>query len=188
MAQILIYALIRSTAKNLRCHAQFLSDFVTEHVGDMDSKYRVSELNDALKYIESLQWNVRDKHGYLVPVKLILSHIAWAIKGLQRVKVPEGTNKSQAIADITVCTSQIFRLLSDRVTSPYEPCDIPTQFSALIKTFKTQFFEPALGKEIGLLLKEKGDNFMIEFELKHPLYVYAQLAQVAIAPDSAELS
>ena len=163
---------------------------MTEHVGDMDSKYRVSELNDALKYIESLQWNVRDKQGYLVPVKLILSHIGWAVKGLQRLKIPEGCtlSKSQAIADITVCISQLFRHLGDRVTSPYEPFEVPSQYNALIRPFKTSVFEPALGKEVGLVLKEKGDSFVIEFEIKHPLYVYAQLAQIAIAPESADLS
>lgn len=154
----------------------------------MDSKYRVSELHDALKYIESLQWNVRDKNGYLVPVKLILSNVAWASKGLQRIKVPEGQVKSQVIADLTVCISQLFRALSDRTSTPYEPYEIPAHYLALVKQYRAQFFDSAFGKEVGLAIKEKGDNLVIEFELKHPLYVYSQLAQVAIAPDSADLS
>jgi hypothetical protein len=157
-------------------------------VGDMDSKYRVSELHDAIKYIESLQWNVRDKNGFLIPVKLILSNVAWAAKGLLRIKVPDGMVKSQAIADLVVSLSQIFRQLGDRISEPYEPFDVPNQYAALIRQFKSQFFDPALGKEVGLILKEKGEGYVIEFELKHPLYVYSQLAQVAIAPDSTDLS
>lgn len=156
----------------------------------MDSKYRVSELHDALKYIENLQWNVRDKNGYLVPVKLILSNVAWAAKGLQRLKVPEGVSKSQTIADLTICLSQVFRALGDRYATPYEPYEVPAQYTALIRQYKTQFFDGAFGKEVGLLLKEKseGDGFVIEFELQHPLFVYSQLAQVALAPDSADLT
>jgi hypothetical protein len=187
---ILIYALIRSNAKNLHAHATFLTDFVTEHIGDMDSKYRISELHDAIKYIENLQWNVRDKNGFLVPVKLILSNVAWAAKGLQRIKVADSTNKSQVIADITICISQLFRQIGDRYFAPYEPYDVPPQYWNLIRQYKTQFFDGALGKEVGLSLKEKpgSDGYCIEFELRHPLYVYSQLAQVALSPDSADLS
>lgn len=154
----------------------------------MDSKYRVSELHDALKYIENLQWSVRDKNGFLVPVKLILSNVAWAAKGLQRIKVPEGMTKSQVIADITICISQLFRALGDRYASPYEPYDVPSQYVALVRQFKTQFFDGCLGKEVGLRLSERGEGFAIEFELRHPLHVYSQLSQVALAPDSADLS
>jgi len=191
---ILIYALIKSNTKRLRSHAQFLSDFVNEHVGDMDSRYRVAELNDAIKYIENLEWSVRDKHGSLVPVKLILSNVGWTAKGLQKtLKVPDGYDRKQAQADIIVALSTIFRRLSERTLSPFDSFLVPSAFNLTVKTFRS-VFDQAFGKEVGLKLMEKepagpgGEQWQLEFEIKHPLYVYAQLAQVAIAPDAADLS
>lgn len=172
--------------KHLHCHANFLSDFVSEHVGDMDSKYRVAELHDALKYIESLEWSVRDKQGTLTPIKLILSNVAWAAKGLSRLKVPDEYVKSQVHADIIVCLSTIFRRLSERVTTPYEPFPIPEHCVELVRKYRSTFFDGAFGKEVGLEIHE--DPLRLEFAIQHPLYVYAQLAQVAIAPDAADLT
>lgn len=152
----------------------------------MDSKYRVSELHDALKYIESLEWSVRDKQGTLTPLKLILSNVAWAAKGLSRLKVPNHCVKSQVHADIIVCLSTIFRRLSERVGTPYEPYKIPEHFADLVRTYRATFFDGAFGKEVGLELHD--EPLRLQFVIRHPLYVYAQLAQVAIAPDAADLS
>lgn len=152
----------------------------------MDSKYRIAELHDALKYIESLEWSVRDKQGTLTPIKLILSNVAWAAKGLTRLKVSEDRVKAQVHADIIVCLSTIFRRLSERVATPYEPFAIPDHFVDLVRTYRSTFFDGAFGKEVGLELHD--DPLRLEFAIRHPLYVYAQLAQVAIAPDAADLS
>eukprot|EP01125_Pyxidicula_operculata_P003603 TRINITY_DN1472_c2_g1_i1.p1 TRINITY_DN1472_c2_g1~~TRINITY_DN1472_c2_g1_i1.p1 ORF type:complete len:1025 (+),score=284.86 TRINITY_DN1472_c2_g1_i1:130-3204(+) len=77
---VLIYALIRADVHNLWSHCYFLQDFVNEHIGDEESKYRASELLDALKYISSLDWKLRDVNNVLVPLKMILSAVAWSVK------------------------------------------------------------------------------------------------------------
>jgi len=41
---VLIYALIRANISSLWSICSFLQDFITEHIGDEESKYRASEL------------------------------------------------------------------------------------------------------------------------------------------------
>eukprot|EP01128_Nolandella_sp_AFSM9_P011951 TRINITY_DN8835_c0_g1_i1.p1 TRINITY_DN8835_c0_g1~~TRINITY_DN8835_c0_g1_i1.p1 ORF type:complete len:430 (-),score=90.33 TRINITY_DN8835_c0_g1_i1:34-1149(-) len=210
---VLIYALIHSTTKHLYSHARFLADFVNRHVGDMDREFLVSNIMDALKYIRSLEWQVRDPALVLVPVKLLLSNISWAAKGLSRLKVPEsfGQPAHEVHSSIIIALNTIFRQLSARQHEPYSPYRIPSRFDPLFAAFTSSFFERALGKEVGLKVVIHGDEdnaeedngeseagsvaggdsdkrggYFIEFVLKHPLYIYARLAEVAVAPGSVD--
>jgi len=90
---VLIYALIRANIPDLWCHCYMIQDFVSEHLGDEESKYRASELIDAIKYIQSLDWNLRDKQNILIPLKMIISSVAWAAKAVDRIKFSDKNSR-----------------------------------------------------------------------------------------------
>lgn len=177
--------------------------------------------------MRSLEWDVRDASSVLVPVKLLLSQISWAAKGLDMLKIPPSLPlpPSQVKTQLVVCLNTIFRQLSSRPFTPYSAYVIPERFNPLFDHFTDSFFERTLGREVGLRVcsfssphdtstvstedgpsEAAGDEkdgredvgggrgnegvgvgageakYYLEFVLRHPLYIYARMAEVVLAP------
>lgn len=190
---VLIYALIRANVDDLWSHCNFIQDFVTEHLGDEESKYRASEFVDALKYVGSLDWELRDLNNVLVPLKMIVSSVAWSAKAVERLKFPENVNAEATRMDILLALSSIFRIISSRQTDLYEPLEIAEEFVDFLSQYES-FFTTVFGsKEVGLKLRKVANTsatngrshlYYLDFEIRHPLYVYSYLAEACIAPEA----
>jgi len=181
---VLIYALIRANITDLWSHCCMIQDFVSEHLGDEESKYRASEFNDAIKYIQSLDWNLRDKQDILIPLKMIISSVAWTAKAVDRLKFSDRVDTEADKFDILIALSDIFRAISQRRSDIYSPYKIPSKLGKLILKFETFFTACLETKDLGLKIrKENGANgihIYLEFELRHPVYVYQKLSETCV--------
>lgn len=158
-----------------------------------------------MKYIRSLEWEVRDSSSVLVPVKLLLSNISWAAKGIPRLKIPPELDEIETRASLVVCLNTIFRQIATRTATPHALYPIPPRFNTLFDHFNESFFERTFSREVGLKVisvteafSAEEDNegttapsdpdtrYCLEFILKHPLYIYSRLAEVVIAPTSVD--
>jgi len=184
---ILIYAIIKADVPNLWCHFLFLSDFLNEFT-DEEVTYRTTELGDAIQYILTLDWQIRDQSGVLSPLLLIESTGQAQMKGLDYLSIPNisDTNEIQQLKNSLVLSiSHILRKMSRRTLSPHSDFVIPKKDHDVIKLspacfdFCVTFFEH---KDIGLKLTrlDDPDTITMSFVMKHPLHVYARLSEVVI--------
>jgi len=190
---VLIYALIRANISNLWSHSFFIQDFMEDRLGDEESKYRISELVDALKYIQSLDWSIRDSNDVLFPLQMATSAVSWeAFKGAEKIKFSDEPNSEHYRIQLQLCASTIFRLISQRLTEVYSPFLVPTSLGNLLKDYES-YFQSIFSKEVGLVLRREDTDieknifkFWIDFELKHPLYVYERLSFACVSENESK--
>jgi len=181
---VLIYAIIRANLEDLYSNIAFLQDFVTEFIGDEESKYRASELTDAISYIMSLDWELRDAHGVLVPLKMIISSVVWAAKAVEKIKID--TPDAETIRNqILYCLSALFKCLGNQKDNNiYSPLQVPSQYVSLMQRYESFFMTVFSLKDVGLKLVAADQNYWVHFELKHPLYVYTKISEACISPQT----
>jgi len=185
---VLIYALIRANIPDLWSQCYLMQDFVSEHIGDEESKYRASELIDAIKYIQSLDWNLRDKQGILIPVKMILSSVNWAAKAVERMKFNEKVDAETEKFEILLNLSNVFRSISQRRSNIYSPYKIPHKTAKFICKYEHFYISCLEAKDVGLKLRKEGKNeggigtpvYYVDFDLYHPVYVYQKLSETCV--------
>jgi len=191
---VLIYALIRANISNLWSHSFFIQDFLDIRLGDEESIYRTSELMDAIKYIQNLDWNIRDANEVLFPLQMSTSAVSWEVfKGAEKIKFPEDNHPELFRIQLQLCASTLFRLISQRTADLYSPFQVPVQLGHLIKEYESYFQSIFSLKEVGLILKkdnieeeENSYQYTILFELKHPLFVYERLALACVSEEKNE--
>jgi len=136
---VLIYAIIRANIDDLFSNIAFLQDFITNNIGDEESKYRTSELTDAISYIQSLDWELRDANGVLVPLKMIISSVTWSAKGVEKLKI-DATDPDGVRSQILFCLSTLFRLVGNQKDNLFSPIQVPSKFVPLIQRFESFFY------------------------------------------------
>jgi len=154
---VLIYAVILSNEKQLFSQMMFLLDFTTDMVGDDDSKYRTSEFNDAIKYVLSLEWQIRDESDTLVPLQSLLTIVADEVSTIHRVPLDPTVSPQLEERRILHCASYLFRNLADRREDPYSPFLIKKPSAQIIKKYFT-FFNNLINAGTGLILVEEPDT------------------------------
>jgi len=144
---------------------------------------------DAIQYILSLDWELRDANGVLIPLKMILSSVTWSAKsfqGVERIKFGDGVDfATQEIVrnQILICLSNLFRTIGNQRENLFSPMQLPLKYGKLIQTYESFFMSVFTSKEVGLkLVKDQG--YWLHFELKHPLYVYNKISEVCIVPQT----
>jgi len=180
---VLIYAIIRANIEDLYSNIAFLQDFVTDFTGDEESKYRASELTDAISYIMSLDWELRDAYGVLVPLKMIISSVVWAVKAVEKIKIDTPDTESTR-NQILYCLSALFKMLGNQKENIFTPLQVPSQYHPLIQRYESFFLSVLSLKEVGLKLVTEDQNYSLHFDLKHPLYVYTKISEACISPQS----
>jgi len=180
---VLIYAIIRANIDDLYSNIAFLQDFVTNDIGDDESKYRASELTDAISYILSLDWELRDANSVLIPLKMIISSVVWAVKAVEKLKI-EGSDADNVRTQILFCISMLFRMMGNQKEHLFSPLQVPAKYVPLLQRYESFFMSVFTLKEVGLKLVAKDDGYWLHFELKHPLYVYTKISEACIAPQT----
>jgi hypothetical protein len=82
--------------------------------------------------------------------------------------------------------NQIFRQLSRRVESAHLPFILSDEDTLLLTTYPPlkDFYNSVFSvKQLGLSFQEEGNAFIVDFKLKHPLYVYAKIADTILTAD-----
>jgi len=149
-----------------------------------NQKYRASELTDAISYIMSLDWELRDAHGVLVPLKMIISSVVWTVKAVEKIKID--TPDVEIIRNqILYCLSALYKMLGNQKENIFNPLQVPSQYQSLIQRYESFFHSVFSLKEVGLkLVSTEDQNYWVHFDLKHPLYVYTKISEACISPQS----
>uniref|UniRef100_A0A6B2KXT3 VPS9 domain-containing protein n=1 Tax=Arcella intermedia TaxID=1963864 RepID=A0A6B2KXT3_9EUKA len=176
---VLIYALIRANIDDLYSNIAFLQDFITNHIGDEESKYRVSELTDAINYIQNLDWQLRDAKGVLSPLNMILSAVSWAVKASAKLKI-DSPDPEAVRNQITFCISSLFKMFGNQKENLFQPLPIPPKFTPLVQKYESFFQSVIQLKEVGLRLEKSDSSYTVHFEHKLPLYVYTKISEACI--------
>jgi hypothetical protein len=62
----------------------FLKEFFNSSIWGAEYFYRLVELQNAVSYVESLDWNIFDEHGILIPVNFLEKKILEEILNFSR--------------------------------------------------------------------------------------------------------
>jgi len=183
---VLIYAIVQACVPHMWVHCMLLQDFINEWIGDHEVTYRTTELGDALQYILSLDWQIKDQSGILSPLALIENAVENQTKALEYLKIPE-LDKDELVQiknAIALSVSTIFRKLGTRFENPHQDFIIKKRHEEIIKRSPVCFdFYSALfgNKEVGLKVeKQESGDLILKFVMKHPLHVYSRLSEVVI--------
>lgn len=69
---IFLYVVLRAVVRDLRSQYVFMREFCPQddEVG-LEAVFRLAELAAAMDFLRTLDWNIRDKRGCLVPLSSI---------------------------------------------------------------------------------------------------------------------
>lgn len=71
MVSILTYVLIKANVPDLPAKLAFVNEFADRDLLAEESKFRVIQLEQAMKYNQGLQWEVKDENGVVVPLQVV---------------------------------------------------------------------------------------------------------------------
>jgi Vacuolar sorting protein 9 (VPS9) domain/MORN repeat len=76
---ILLFCLIKANIPHLHTELNFIKEFADPDVLKEEPRYRLTELEQAVEYVESLDWNVFDENGVLVCISMIETQVKEAL-------------------------------------------------------------------------------------------------------------
>ncbi|KAH3732841.1 hypothetical protein Pelo_16335 [Pelomyxa schiedti] len=125
---ILTWVLIQANVASLPAKLAFIKEFVDVELLAEDSKFRMIQFQQALRYNQQLQWDVKDENGVVVPLNLIEKRLMEALR--VETAVFQDTHKQPPITHwlseiLLICGSVPFSLavVGDSLTRP--PLQIP---------------------------------------------------------------
>lgn len=161
---ILIYAIIKSGARDLVSNLHFLSDFCTDFFIDNQSEaqYRIIEMKSAIDYIMSVDVNLRDTMGCLVPLSYFERQILDVLKELK-------VNDVRFLTCVGLLLKKINGYQSIRLTEQ-EQAILLVERDAIDKIF---------GKLKMVLTPRKKDpsHFKVAFSFHFPVFLYAHIGE-----------
>eukprot|EP01114_Cavostelium_apophysatum_P018300 TRINITY_DN5635_c0_g1_i3.p1 TRINITY_DN5635_c0_g1~~TRINITY_DN5635_c0_g1_i3.p1 ORF type:complete len:804 (-),score=227.58 TRINITY_DN5635_c0_g1_i3:60-2471(-) len=188
---ILVWCIIKANMVDIRSQIEFIKEFAYPAVVREEGAYRLVEFEQAIVYIETLDFNIVDKDGVLTS----LSSIEWAVLEALRTgrRQFEGVSSSWLVEILLICGSRKSgHALNMRASaSDIEAgddllfLDSAAEYSSRCLNdkkyldFANEVFEP-IGVAICLLEDVNDFNGLqrvaVKFSFKFPQYVYTRLA------------
>jgi hypothetical protein len=76
---VYLYVFIRAQLPNLYSEYMFMNDFMDEYVRTTEASYRFTTFENAMNFVQSLDVNIRDEKGILVPISHLESRVERSI-------------------------------------------------------------------------------------------------------------
>jgi len=175
------YVMVKAKVKNLFSEFSFIKDFQQLQVfpdtnGDLEGKYRLSELEAALEYLMTLDARVKDRENILIPAEMLRKN-AVEIMSCYR---DESTTQYELQIDWLV---DILLEINKRTETPYTELILNKKQRKLVTQanvvwMKRIFYFLGLVLFVKFISKTTKERLVgISFEIKYPLYVYMEVAE-----------
>jgi len=171
---IVIFCLLKAGIPHLHSEVSFMREFCYSSIFTAEYQYRLVELEQAICYIESLDWNVLDEEGVLISISLLEKRVLESVRtGRSRYyREMKEVPRVLWLAEILLVVGtrqndkQDYLILNGRYYTEYCKYDYYFKFGA------------AVLESVGLKLILNKDNgeLRLYFQHNYPQYVYSQLA------------
>jgi len=187
---VLTYVLTKAVVPNFFSEFRYLSDFIrhqswarslgTTGIMEAEGRYRLAELDAAIRYLLSLDWNVRDASGLLVPPASLEQGLR-ALSIASEHITPKQRALAHLISELLVEVSHL-RWDQDRLR-----IDIPSamglmfqqpQWTTHLFTIMGLALDPPLPPDPPTDGKEKDDSIEITFSVRHCSTTYLRFAEL----------
>jgi len=187
---VLTYVLTKAVVPNFFSEFRYLSDFIrhqswarslgTMGIMEAEGRYRLAELDAAIRYLLSLDWNVRDASGLLVPPASLEQGLR-ALSIASEHITPKQRALAHLISELLVEVSHL-RWDQDRLR-----IDIPSamglmfqqpQWTTHLFTIMGLALDPPLPPDPPTDGKEKDASIEITFSVRHCSTTYLRFAEL----------
>mmetsp|Transcript_26846 Transcript_26846/g.58216 ORF Transcript_26846/g.58216 Transcript_26846/m.58216 type:complete len:237 (-) Transcript_26846:96-806(-) len=178
---VLVYILVKARVPHLYSEHAFLTDFIMPSNFEDESDYgqarkRIADLETAMAFITSIDMNVRDEKGILLPVSQLQDRVISVLSEGSRSFLAQFGQPPR-----TLWIAQVLQCLSNRGPQNYEPLQLEAREVELAGQYKIIASE--LFAAVGLELKvtqassdAHPSDAVVEFQRNYPVYVYSRLA------------
>jgi len=149
---ILLYCLIKANLQNFFSELAFIKEFANQGIGKEEESYRLIEIEQAVVYIESLDWNVLDNEEVLISVSLLEERVWTALRTARTQYF-----KKEGVFPRVLWLAEVLLLLGTIRGSPYEDVylgDFPNMFSKYISESSYVKLADTVFQPIGLIVEK----------------------------------
>jgi len=191
---VLVYILVKARVPHLYSEHAFLTDFIMPSNFEDESDYgqarkRIADLETAMAFITSIDMNVRDEKGILLPVSQLQDRVISVLSEGSRSFLAQFGQPPR-----TLWIAQVLQCLSNRGPQNYEPLQLEAREVELAGQYKiiaSELFAavvrhpaavvPMVTQGLELKVTQASSDAhpsdaVVEFQRNYPVYVYSRLA------------
>ncbi|PRP83996.1 hypothetical protein PROFUN_08593 [Planoprotostelium fungivorum] len=173
---ILLYCLIQARIPQLHSELCWMKEFALPQVFTSEAQYRLIELEQAITYLEFLEWNIIDEDGLLVSVSSLEKRISYSLlKSVNRMK----NNESPQLLWI----SEVLLICGSRRSTPDDAYDfvLDREYNSYTRDDLWLDLINSVLEPLGVRLeREEGQvtQTRVHLNKRIPQYVYTKLARL----------
>lgn len=164
-----MFCLIKNNIPNLHSELQFIKEFADSTIAREESSYRLTELEQAVHYIESLDWNVYDKDGILISVSILEKNLLEAMKSSRKIFFNIRNEFPRML-----WLAEILLMIGTKREHKYQDYEL----DYVKYTDDKQYWDIAefVFSSVGLTLFKSNSKTFLHFEHQYPQYLYTRLS------------
>lgn len=176
----MLYCLLKANIPDLYSEVAFLKEFADASIYREEAQYRLTELEQAMTYVQTLDWNVFDEEGVLVSISFLEKRVAEALKSGRSLfysRVREFP-RMLWLAEILL----IVGTLRDDGEQKDKPFQLESEYNKYLLEEAYMKLAKGVFSPIGINIVryDEADQtyFQVEFTHRYPQHVYAKLANL----------
>eukprot|EP01116_Phalansterium_solitarium_P001660 TRINITY_DN1147_c0_g2_i1.p1 TRINITY_DN1147_c0_g2~~TRINITY_DN1147_c0_g2_i1.p1 ORF type:complete len:905 (+),score=235.49 TRINITY_DN1147_c0_g2_i1:109-2823(+) len=169
---ILLYCLIKADIPHLYTELSFIKEFADPSTLREEAQYRLCELEQAIVYIESLDWNVVDEEGVLVSISVLEQRVLESIRVGKQIFYEHNKEFPRIL-----WLAEIFMMCGTRRGDKTNGFYLGPQYNKYIRAEEYWELVESVFDAVSLTIRKDEQGAFVGFDRHaYPQYIYTRLA------------